>query len=57
MTQKIKQDIDEQLYNEFGYVLPMEDELDLYQFDELIDESYEYGDYKETYIDLERHCI
>lgn len=53
MTQKTKQDIDEQLYNEFGYVLPMEDELDLCEFDE----SYEYGDYKETYVDLERHCI
>jgi len=48
MTQKTKQDIDEQLYNEFGYVLPMEDELDLYQFDELIDESYEYGDDEES---------
>jgi hypothetical protein len=57
MTQKTKQDIDEQLYNEFGYVLPMEDELDLCQFDEWIDESYEYGDYKETYVDLVRHCI
>jgi hypothetical protein len=57
MTQKTKQDIDEQLYNEFGYVLPMEDELDLCQFDDWIDESYEYGDYKETYVDLVRHCI
>jgi hypothetical protein len=51
------QDINKQLQEEFGNILPMEDELDLYQFDEWIEESYQYGDYKETYVDLERHCI
>ena len=57
MTQKTNQDINTQLQEEFGNILPMEDELDLYQFDEWIEESYQYGDYKETYVDLERHCI
>ena len=47
------QDINKQLQEEFGNILPMEDELDLCQFEE----SYEYGDYKETYVDLVRHCI
>ena len=36
------QDINKQLQEEFGNILPMEDELDLCEFDE----SYEYGDYK-----------
>jgi hypothetical protein len=53
MTQKTKQDINKQLQEEFGNILPMEDELDLCEFEE----SYEYGDYKETYVDLVRHCI
>jgi hypothetical protein len=57
MTQKTNQDINKQLQEEFGNILPMEDELDLCQFDEWIEESYQYGDYKETYVDLERHCI
>ena len=57
MVQKTNQDINKQLQEEFGNILPMEDELDLCQFDEWIEESYQYGDYKETYVDLERHCI
>ena len=57
MTQKTNQDINKQLQEEFGNILPMEDELDLCQFDEWVEESYQYGDYKETYVDLERHCI
>lgn len=44
----------EKLYHEFGYNLPTEEDI---EFDDWVDEAYDYEIFEPTFIDILRHKI